>query len=160
VEVAGLVESVEGLVRPLLPSSIDFESRIVSDLGCFAVDRVQIQQVLVNLLVNARDAMPQGGRIRLGACRRLLSSIEAAAHGLDREREYVVLTVEDTGHGMTEEVQSRVFEPFYTTKDVGHGTGLGLAMAYGIVRQCEGGIALESQPGEGTTFHVFVPAID
>ena len=159
VEAAGLVEGVEGLVRPLLPSSIDFESRIMSDLGRFAVDRVQIQQVLVNLLVNARDAMPEGGAIRLIASRRVISSVEARVHGLDPDREYVVLTVEDSGEGMTEEVQSRVFEPFYTTKDVGHGTGLGLAMAYGIVRQSEGAIALESKPGEGSTFRVFVPGI-
>jgi two-component system cell cycle sensor histidine kinase/response regulator CckA len=159
VEVVGLVQGVEGLVRPLLPSSIDFESRVMPDVGRFAVDQVQIQQVLVNLLVNARDAMPEGGPIRMNACRRPISVAESKVHGLDEQREYVVLTVEDSGHGMTDEVQSRVFEPFFTTKEVGHGTGLGLAMAYGIVRQSEGAIALESRPGEGTTFRVYLPSV-
>ncbi len=160
VDVVGLVEGVEGLVRPLLPSSIDFESRVMPDVGCFAVDRVQIQQVLVNLLVNARDAMPEGGSIQMHTCRRPVSAAEARTHSLDEQREYVVLSVEDSGHGMTDEVQSRVFEPFYTTKEVGHGTGLGLAMAYGIVRQSEGAIAIESRPDEGSTFRVYLPSVD
>lgn len=160
VEVAGLVDDVEGLVRPLLPASIDFETRLAPDLGAFAVDRVQIQQVLVNLLVNARDAMPEGGPIRMKACRRPISAGEASAHGLDKHREYVVLSVEDSGHGMSEDVQGRIFEPFYTTKEVGQGTGLGLAMAYGIIRQSEGAIALESRPGEGSIFRLYLPAID
>ena len=160
VEVADLMEGVEGLVRPLLPAVIDFESRLMPDLGSFAVDRVQIQQVLVNLLVNARDAMPEGGPIRMRACRRLLTTAESSANGLDEDREYVVLSVEDAGHGMSEEIQRRVFEPFFTTKGVGHGTGLGLAMAYGIIRQSEGAISLESKVGEGSTFQVYLPSVE
>jgi PAS domain S-box-containing protein len=159
VEVVDLIQGVEGLVRPLLPSPIEFESRVMPDLGCFAVDQVQIQQVLVNLLVNARDAMPEGGPLRMNACRRPISVAESKAHGLDEQREYVVLSVEDSGHGMTDEVQGRVFEPFFTTKEVGHGTGLGLAMAYGIVRQSEGAITLESRPDEGSTFRVYLPSV-
>jgi PAS domain S-box-containing protein len=157
VEVASLVEDVEKLVRPLLPSTICFETVLMPELGSFAVDRVQIQQVLVNLLVNARDAMPDGGLIRLDACRRPILSSEAITEGLDESREYVVLSVRDAGHGMDPETQSRVFEPFFTTKSVGHGTGLGLAMAYGIVRQNEGAIAVESRPGQGTTFRIYLP---
>jgi signal transduction histidine kinase len=130
------------------------------DLGSFAVDRVQIQQVLVNLLVNARDAMPDGGLIRLDACRRPILSAEAMAEGLDESREYVVLSVRDAGHGMDPETQNRVFEPFFTTKSVGRGTGLGLAMAYGIVRQNEGAIAVESRPGQGSTFRVYLPNVE
>jgi signal transduction histidine kinase len=160
VEVAGLVEGVEELVRPLLPSTIHFEMELMPDLGSFAVDRVQIQQVLVNLLVNARDAMPDGGLIRLDACRRPILSAEATAKELDEFREYVVLSVRDVGQGMDEETQSRVFEPFFTTKEVGHGTGLGLAMAYGIVRQSEGAIAVESRQGQGSTFRIYLPGLE
>ncbi len=159
VGVADLVEGVEGLVRPLLPSEIDFETRLMPDLGWIAVDRVQIQQVLVNLLVNARDAMPEGGPIGMEACRRPLAAAEVSAHALDPNRDYVVLSVKDAGHGMTTDVQSRVFEPFFTTKDVGHGTGLGLAMAYGIVRQSEGAISVESRLGEGSVFRVYLPSV-
>jgi signal transduction histidine kinase len=160
VEVADLVEGVEELVRPLLPSTILFETRLMPDLGSFSVDRVQIQQVLVNLLVNARDAMPEGGPIRLNAERRSISEAEATAEGLDGFRKYVVLSVEDAGHGMDAETRSRVFEPFFTTKGVGHGTGLGLAMAYGIVRQSDGRIAVESRPGGGSTFRVYLPSVE
>ena len=160
VEVAELVNGVEGLVRPLLPSSIEFKSRLMPDLGSFAVDRVQIQQVLVNLLVNARDAMPEGGPIRMHACRRPISAAESSSLGLNEQKEYVVLSVEDAGHGMSEEVKIRVFEPFFTTKDVGHGTGLGLATAYGIVRQSEGAISVDSRTGEGATFRVYLPSVE
>ena len=159
VEVANLVKEVEELVRPLLPSTIRFETVLMPDLGWFAVDRVQIQQVLVNLLVNARDAMSDGGLIRLDACRRPILSAEATTGGLDEAREYVVLSVRDAGHGMDAATQSRVFEPFFTTKSMGQGTGLGLAMAYGIVRQSEGSIAVESREGLGSTFRIYVPSI-
>jgi PAS domain S-box-containing protein len=159
VEVARLVEGVEDLVRPLLPSSIDFEAVLMPDLGSFAVDTVQIQQVLVNLLVNARDAMPEGGPVRLEVSRRAVSTAEAAAEGLSESREYVVLSVTDAGEGMDVETQGRVFEPFFTTKPLGHGTGLGLAMVYGIVRQSQGSIAVESQLGSGSTFRIYLPGV-
>ncbi|MFO0689722.1 MAG: ATP-binding protein [Myxococcota bacterium] len=159
VAVAELVRGVEGLVKPLLPGSFRLETELGPALGEFAVDQVQIQQVLVNLLVNARDAMPEGGLIRMGAERRRLSEGEAALEGLDGRREYVVLSVADTGCGMNPETLRRVFEPFFTTKPVGQGTGLGLAMAYGIVRQSGGGIAIESRVGVGSTVRVFLPAL-
>ena len=158
VAVEELVLGVEDLVRPLLPRTIDLDVAILPALGRFEVDRVQIQQVLVNLLVNARDAMPEGGAIRLQAVRRLLDPSEAATEGLADDREYVVLSVEDNGVGMDAETRSRVFEPFFTTKELGEGTGLGLAMAYGIVRQSQGAILLESLPDRGTTFRVFLPS--
>jgi len=158
VAVEELVLGVEDLVRPLLPRAIDLDVAILPALGRFEVDRVQIQQVLVNLLVNARDAMPEGGAIRLQAVRRLLDPSEAATEGLVVDREYVVLSVEDNGVGMDAETRSRIFEPFFTTKELGEGTGLGLAMAYGIVRQSQGAILLESLPDRGTTFRVFLPS--
>ena len=153
-----LVCSVEGLVRPLLPRSIEFSVWLAPDLGRFAVDRVQIQQLLVNLLVNARDAMPEGGPLQLRAVRRRLEVGEVGVEDLYRDREYVVMCVEDAGCGMDEETRSRVFEPFYTTKGLGKGTGLGLATAYGIVQQSEGAISVESELGEGAVFRVYLPA--
>ncbi|MBY0400708.1 PAS domain S-box protein [Myxococcota bacterium] len=159
VAVAELVRGVEGLVKPLLPPSFRLETELGSALGEFAVDQVQIQQVLVNLLVNARDAMAEGGLIRMAAERRRLVASEAGLEGLDARREYVVLSVADTGCGMDPGTLRRVFEPFFTTKPIGQGTGLGLAMAYGIVRQSGGAIAIESRVGEGSTVRVYLPAL-
>ncbi len=158
VAVSDLVRGVEGLVKPLLPSSFELETVLGGELGEFAVDQVQIQQVLVNLLVNSRDAMPAGGRIRMAAERRRLIPTESSLEGLDPRREYIVLSVADRGCGMDAETLRRVFEPFFTTKPVGQGTGLGLAMAYGIVRQSGGAIAIESRVGEGSTVRVYLPA--
>ncbi len=157
--VAELVRGVEGLVRPLLPSNFQLETELAGGLGEFAVDRVQIQQVLVNLLLNSRDAMAEGGVIRMGAERRRLAPSEVALEGLDPQREHIVLRVADAGCGMAPETLRRVFEPFFTTKPVGQGTGLGLAMAYGIVRQSGGAIAIESRVGAGSTVRVFLPAL-
>ena len=159
VEVGELVRGVESLVRPLLPSNFQLETELGSALGEFAVDPVQIQQVLVNLLVNSRDAMAQGGVIQMGAERRRLAPAELALEGLDPLREYIVLSVVDTGCGMDSETLRRVFEPFFTTKPVGQGTGLGLSMAYGIVRQSGGAIAIESRVGAGSTVRVLLPAL-
>ncbi len=159
VAVAEVVRGVEDLVRPLLPASIVLETDLEAGVGEFAVDPVQIQQVLVNLLVNARDAMPEGGIVRMGAERRRLTPDEAGLDGLDARREYIVLRVADAGCGMDAETLRRVFEPFFTTKPVGQGTGLGLAMAYGIVRQSGGAIAIESAVGGGTTVRVYLPAL-
>ncbi len=159
VPVVEVVRAVEGLVRPLLPSGFQLETELGGNVGAFAVDPVQIQQVLVNLLVNARDAMAAGGVIRMGAERRRLLPAELGLEGLDARREYVVLRVADSGCGMEPETLRRVFEPFFTTKPVGQGTGLGLAMAYGIVRQSGGAIAIESRVGIGSTVRVFLPAL-
>jgi signal transduction histidine kinase len=158
VEVTDLIDGVVGLVRPLLPSNVAFVTCLMPDLGTCAVDRIQIQQVLVNLLVNARDALPDGGRIRLEARRRRLSDSEAEIEGLDASREHIVVSVADDGEGMNESTLVRIFEPFFTTKGIGHGTGLGLAMAYGIVQQSGGAIDVESRLGEGSTFRVFLPS--
>jgi len=159
VEVSDVVEGVDCLVRPLLPSQFQLETSLDSDLGMFAVDRVQIQQVLVNLLVNARDSMSEGGGICLKGCRRQLNEPELDIEGLEADKEYVVLSVEDSGHGIDEATLGRIFEPFFTTKGVSEGTGLGLAMAYGIVRQSGGAITVESRTGKGSTFHVYLPGL-
>ncbi|MBN9415304.1 MAG: PAS domain S-box protein [Candidatus Eremiobacteraeota bacterium] len=156
-ELNPLVASVERMLTRLIGE--DIEIHIHPDPGSVRVraDRSQLEQVLLNLAVNARDAMPSGGRLTLSS-----SSLN-----IDRERAeeldvqpgtFALLTVSDTGSGMSEEVQARIFEPFFTTKKQGEGTGLGLAMVYGIVRQSQGAIELTSTPGQGTRFRIYLPA--
>jgi len=123
-------------------------------------DRTQLQQVLINLLVNARDALPRGGRLLLQARNYKLEAEEAAALGLRAEGQCVELVVQDDGVGMQSDVASRVFEPFFTTKDVGHGTGLGLATAYGIIQQIGGAISLDTEPGHGSCFRIVLPSTE
>jgi CheY-like chemotaxis protein len=119
------------------------------------VDRVLMEQVLMNLTVNARDAMPSGGLLAIGTANADVDAEAASTSGA-----YVVLTVSDTGHGMTDEVKSHLFEPFFTTKDLGKGTGLGLATVYGIVQQSGGHVEVESEPGQGARFHIYLPAVE
>jgi CheY-like chemotaxis protein len=125
-------------------------SPIVADPG-------QIEQVLMNLVVNARDAMPTGGRVTITTGNREVGGHGALRPSSLRPGAYVVLTVSDTGCGMDEHTQSHLFEPFFTTKETGKGTGLGLATVYGIVKRAEGHIAVESKPGQGSTFTIYLP---
>src|SRR5262249_47265647 len=113
----------------------------------------QLQQVILNVAINARDAMPPGGRVTF---RTSQITVRDGQEGLS-EGDYVVLSVADTGTGMDRETRERLFEPFFTTKPPGAGTGLGLSMVYGIVRQSGGNIKVESEPGKGTTFHIYLP---
>jgi nitrogen-specific signal transduction histidine kinase/CheY-like chemotaxis protein len=155
-EVSAVVEDVEELLRPLIPSSIDFQIVDRHDGAQIVADPVQLQQVIVNLVVNARDAMPEGGRLTLGVSAREVERAESLAHGI-AAGSYVELAVSDTGVGIDPSVRERIFEPFFTTKEPGKGTGLGLATCYGIVRECHGAIAVQSEPGRGATFRVLLP---
>jgi CheY-like chemotaxis protein len=116
-----------------------------------------VEQVLVNLVVNARDAMPGGGRLGISTANVVVTEREAARHAEGRPGEFLRLRVSDTGVGMPPEVLARVFEPFFTTKESGKGTGLGLSTVYGIVHQSRGFVGVKSAPGAGTTFDVFLP---
>ncbi len=153
------VRNVEGMVRRLIGEDVAVNLELIPGIGAIRADPNQFEQIVLNLAVNARDAMPQGGRLTFRT--RLVDVDEGsqALHGLDRTGRHVMLSVADTGVGMTPEVRARVFEPFFTTKEPGKGTGLGLATVYGIVAQANGGISVYSEPGHGTTFHIYFPQV-
>lgn len=152
-----VMSELQNLLRRLVGEKIELDVRHGRDLWRVKADLNQFEQVIVNLVVNARDAMPEGGRIRLTT-----SNVTAAECGAISEpgfipADYVVVEVSDSGHGIPDHVKAKMFEPFFTTKEVGKGTGLGLSMVYGIVKQTGGYIACESAPGEGAAFRIYLP---
>src|SRR5581483_10078948 len=151
------VEGCERLLRRLLGEDVALTIDLAPGLGRMEVDPSQIEQVLFNLAVNAREAMPDGGRLSIAAVDRILGEDEASAYvGLQPGR-YVSIDVADTGVGMDDETRARIFEPFFTTK--ADGTGLGLATVHGIVTQSSGHISVETAPGAGTTFRLLFPVV-
>jgi two-component system cell cycle sensor histidine kinase/response regulator CckA len=141
----------------LIGEDIDLVTVLRPAVSRVRVDRGQLEQVLMNLAVNARDAMPHGGRLTIETSQTTVDEAFAARHRPMSPGEYVVLAVSDTGCGMDLDTQAHLFEPFYTTKEQGKGTGLGLATVYGIVKQSDGYIWASSAPGQGTTFQIFLP---
>jgi two-component system cell cycle sensor histidine kinase/response regulator CckA len=154
-ELNSLVGGVSRMLSRLIGEHIVLEVRAGQGLLQARADRGQIEQVLLNLAVNARDAMPDGGTLTIATALVSLDSTRAAALEI-AAGPYLELSVSDTGTGMDEATQARIFEPFFTTKEVGKGTGLGLATVYGIILQSGGGIGVESQPGQGTTFRIYL----
>jgi two-component system cell cycle sensor histidine kinase/response regulator CckA len=156
-----IVEDIKRLLRPLIGENIELQTQLAPDLGRTRADAGQIEQVLMNLVVNSKDAMPNGGKVTI-------QSANARLNHEDVRREYsyihpglyVVLSVTDTGEGMDKETQLRIFEPFFTTKEKGKGTGLGLSTVYGIIKQSGGYVLVQSEPGQGTTFRIYLPRVE
>lgn len=154
------VEDVRVLLERLIGENVHLELNLASDAGLIEADPSQLTQVIMNLAVNSRDAMPEGGRLLIQTENVYLDEGYAAKHIGSRPGSFVMLAVSDNGVGMLEQTQKHIFEPFYTTKEVGKGTGLGLATVYGIVKQSGGYIWCYSEEGFGTTFKIYLPRVD
>jgi len=155
-----LIRNTQSLLGRLLGEDVMLTSRLASDLSAVSADAGQIDQMIVNLAVNARDAMPSGGHLTIATANVMLDQAFVVDHPGAAVGPHVMIAVTDTGTGMNEVVKARMFEPFYTTKGPGKGTGLGLAMVFGIVKQTGGSIWVDSQLGVGSTFTVYLPATD
>ncbi len=155
-----IIAGVAQMLGRLIGEDIDLVTLLDPNLGAVRADPAQIEQIILNLAVNARDAMPRGGRLSIETANLDLDEAFAAANPGASAGPHVLLQVSDTGSGMSAEIQAHIFEPFFTTKEVGKGTGLGLATVYGIVRQHEGHVAVESAPGAGATFRVYLKRVD
>lgn len=157
VEVPRLVEGVAELIRKSVGERIGLDLPAAEGIWLARCDPNQLESALLNLAINARDAMPKGGRLSIMAHNLSVAGVELARHRLSHPGDYVVISVADTGHGMSPDVLAKAFDPFFTTKPLGQGTGLGLSMIYGFARQSGGTVHIESTEGRGTTVHLYLP---
>jgi len=154
-----LISDFETFLRRLLPENIEIQTKRASQVLSVLVDHVQIEQVIMNLATNARDAMPQGGRFIITTRWVELNEEFIKTYGYGKTGSYAEITVEDTGAGMDQPTMDKIFDPFFTTKEQGKGTGLGMAIAYGIVKKHNGFITVDSEPGKGTLFRILLPIV-
>jgi two-component system cell cycle sensor histidine kinase/response regulator CckA len=151
---------MERLLRPLIGENVCLSTKLAPEAGHTRADAGQLEQVLMNLVVNAKDAMPKGGKLTICTENIVLDETHRREQTFIRPGNYVMLSVSDTGMGMDKETQSRIFEPFFTTKEKGKGTGLGLSTVYGIVKQTGGYVMVQSEEGRGTTFQIYLTRVE
>src|SRR6202047_525372 len=154
-----VIGDMERLLRPLIGENIELITHLAPDTGHTRADAGQLEQVIMNLMVNANDSMPEGGKLTVKSADITVRQ-NFREHRFIHPGRYAVISVSDTGHGMDKETQSRIFEPFFTTKEKGKGTGLGLSTVYGIVKQSGGYVMVQSEEGRGTTFHIYLPRVE
>jgi two-component system, cell cycle sensor histidine kinase and response regulator CckA len=160
IDVNSIVEDMERLLRPLIGEHIELSTSLAPAVGCTRADAGQLEQVIMNLVVNAKDAMPGGGKISICTASVTLDDSYRPENTFIKNGPYVMISVSDNGEGMDRETQARIFEPFFTTKEKGKGTGLGLSTVYGIIKQSGGYVFVQSEIGRGTVFTIYFPRTD
>jgi CheY-like chemotaxis protein len=155
-----LVFSMDKILRRTLSKEIEIKTTLIEGLGHVKADQAQLESALLNLALNARDSMPGGGKLMIETSNAMLDKTYVARQPFAKTGPHVCLSVTDTGSGIPEEIRERIFEPFFTTKKVGKGSGLGLSMIYGFVKQSGGHINVYSEDGHGTRFRIYLPRTD
>jgi nitrogen-specific signal transduction histidine kinase len=159
VDVNSLVMEAAKLLRPTLGTRVQVLTRLAGDTSCSLIDPSQLDHAILNLALNARDAMADGGRLTIETSNVVLDDDDVSMSGEIIAGNYVMVAVSDSGHGIPADILERVFEPFFTTKDVGKGSGLGLSMVYGFVKQSNGHVSISSEVGHGTTVRIYLPSV-
>jgi two-component system, cell cycle sensor histidine kinase and response regulator CckA len=160
IDVNAIVSDMERLLRPLIGEDIELTTSLTPNIGCTRADAGQLEQVIMNLVVNAKDAMPKGGKICIRTDSVTLDESYRPENTFIKHGPYVMISVSDSGQGMDRETQARIFEPFFTTKEKNKGTGLGLSTVYGIIKQSGGYVFVQSEVGRGTVFNIYFPRVD